>query len=825
MDGGEPQELTTTARYRAFISYDRSDRAFAKRLQRQLETYVLPLALRSIKPGIRRRARPLKPIFRDEDELVPGEDLPARIRAGLEQSQFLIVVCSPDAAQSPWVEKEVAIFQSLGRAKNVIPVVISGEPNAVAHGHDASLECLPSSLREVEPLWLDWRDARAPRSTLLRLVAALLSLGSFDELVRRDRARRVNQIITRTSIALIVTLAALGAGWRITQLISERANDRAQTIAESARRLLSDDDAEGAARLIVEAHRIDPRIDFDADYLDILNALKRIGPPLAAHGKDTSALYLLSNHRLLLEADREGGLFAWDLTAATSISLIAAHPERILVFHAAASHPDTVLYGGDGGTIGMIDIGASPLRAIVVGKLDQSVLTFASFQGEDYAVGHSGRVSRIHLEGANFRLEPVTELRGSGFLSADITYDGYLVAVSLQRGFGNRAMTIHRWRLGSRNEPSLIPARENSNDISCATVSRSASLIVTGSCDGILQFWDSASGRQIGKPRVGHRGEVELVRLSPNESVAASGGTDSTVRQWLVRVGLMYTGELRPVLRGHTDAIRTIAFSYDGQQLVSASKDGTIRVWDTRGALFELVMFDNSIGEIEEMPAFLPSDLKAQQTAEPVISADQSTRVSLLRTGVLEVADTRTQHREEIAFDTQPFWHLIVSSGGNKVGVRAYGGATRIWTRLGGWGEPVSATSSVAGPIALSDTRPWLALASERGRVSVIDYERNRVLARFTGAPEMGAYHARILSLQFDDAQNRILATTDRGTASWPLPRSATLTGAALASEVCAVVLPGSLGTITANDAEVEPTLSGRVGSDVCDGLRGDVRE
>lgn len=823
MDKDEPKELTTTIRYRAFISYDRSDRAFAKRLQRQLETYVLPLALRSIEPGIRRQARPLRPVFRDEDELVPGEDLSARIRAGLEQSQFLIVVCSPDAAESPWVEKEVAVFQSLGRATNVIAVVTSGEPNAVVHGHDASLECLPPSLRKVEPLWLDWRESRVPRSTLLRLVAALLSLRSLDELVRRDRARRVNQIITRTSIALIVTFAGLGAGWRITQLISDRANDRAQTVAESARRLLTDDDVEGAGRLIVEAHRIDPRIDFDVDYRNIINALKRVGPPLAAHGKDTPALYLHSNRRILLEADGEGSLFAWDLTTATSTALIAGRPEKILVFHAAASNPDTVLYGGGGGTIGMIDIGASPPRAIVVGKIDQPVLTFASFQGHDYAIGYSGRVSRLDLEGGNFRLTPVTELGGSGFLNASMTNDGFLVAVSVQGGSESRAMTIHRWRLGSRNEPSIIPARENSSDISCATVSRSASLIVTGSCNGILQFWDSASGRQIGQPLVGHRGIVEIVRLSPNESVVASGGSDSTVRLWLVRVGLMYTGQLRPVLRGHTRAIRTIAFSDDGQQLVSASTDGTIRVWDTRGALFEPDTFWESMQGDMEMPAAPP--FKVQQAAESVISADQSTRVSLLRAGVLDVADIRTQNRAEIAFDTQPFWHLIISSSGNKVGVRDFRGKTRIWTRTGGWREPVSTTNDGAGPMALSDTRPWLAIATKRGRVSVIDYERNRVLARFTGAPEFGAYSASILSLQFDDTQNRILATTDRGAASWSLPRSTVLTGAALASEVCAVVLPGSLGKITASDAEVEPTLSGRVGSDVCDGLRGDVRE
>src|SRR5262249_51074778 len=150
--------------------------------------------------------RPLKPIFRDEDELVPGNDLPTRIRLGLQRSEYLIVVCSPQAVSSEWVNKEILDFVSLGGRDRILAVVVDGEPNAAARGFAVDKECFPTALRfEIdliqnagdgmvavaskraveEPLWMNWRNGNyADRTEFLRLVAALLSLASLDELVK-----------------------------------------------------------------------------------------------------------------------------------------------------------------------------------------------------------------------------------------------------------------------------------------------------------------------------------------------------------------------------------------------------------------------------------------------------------------------------------------------------------------------------------------------------------------------------------------------------------------------------------------------------------------
>src|SRR5580658_6237516 len=133
-------------KYRAFVSYSRSDASAARLLQRRLETYVLPSASRALRPGVRFDRRPIRPVFRDEDELVPGQDLPGRIRDGLQSSEYLIVICSPAAHRSEWVQKHGLEFIQLGRRDRILAIVVDGEPETARRGLPSDLECLPKAL-------------------------------------------------------------------------------------------------------------------------------------------------------------------------------------------------------------------------------------------------------------------------------------------------------------------------------------------------------------------------------------------------------------------------------------------------------------------------------------------------------------------------------------------------------------------------------------------------------------------------------------------------------------------------------------------------------
>ena len=161
----------------------------------------------------------MRPIFRDREDFSAGPSLAAATIAALEASQFLIVVCSPNAAKSEYVNEEIRRFKEFGRSQFIIPVIVGGDPG---EGDD---QCFPPALRfkvgadgaltteREEPIAADARDSGDGKALATgKVIAGLLGIG-LDEIIRRaERERRRRTRFWSALAGVFLGLAIIAAG-------------------------------------------------------------------------------------------------------------------------------------------------------------------------------------------------------------------------------------------------------------------------------------------------------------------------------------------------------------------------------------------------------------------------------------------------------------------------------------------------------------------------------------------------------------------------------------------------------------------------------------
>ncbi len=215
--------------YDAFISYRHveRDRKWAEWLIDELERYRVPKSLQEqgVPPRIRK-------VFRDEDEVPASSDLNDQIKEALKASRFLIVVCSAFTPRSKWVEREIEIFNELGRDDQVLALLTEGEPgdsfpNAMLVRQRRMVE--PDGTTRIvredkEPLAADVRPRQGvsteklKRFALLRLVAVILGV-RFDDLRQREHERERGRIVRVAAAAAALFLLTLGLGFSYWDMI------------------------------------------------------------------------------------------------------------------------------------------------------------------------------------------------------------------------------------------------------------------------------------------------------------------------------------------------------------------------------------------------------------------------------------------------------------------------------------------------------------------------------------------------------------------------------------------------------------------------------
>jgi hypothetical protein len=236
--------------YDGFISYSHAaDDLLAPRLQSALQRFA--------KPWWKRRA---VRIFRDESTLSANPHLWSSITEALDTSGWFVLLLSPDAARSEWVNQEIAYWVENRDSKKILPVVTDGEFGW--DGSGVTGDAVPESLRGVfseEPRWVDVRWAKGEEQLDLqdpRFADAVADIASTirgipkDDLASeevRQHRRTVRTAWAAGGLVTILAIAAVGFGVQSSRNASEAERQsaivRSRELAASAINVVERDPA------------------------------------------------------------------------------------------------------------------------------------------------------------------------------------------------------------------------------------------------------------------------------------------------------------------------------------------------------------------------------------------------------------------------------------------------------------------------------------------------------------------------------------------------------------------------------------------------------
>ena len=217
--------MTEKQHYAAFISHRSNDKAFVFWLQKKLEHYSVG---RKIREKYNLRSKTVSPLCVDTYEFTSNE-LKKEIAQKLDQSEKMILICSfasaspvpdrldwsddpsqvkdwsADPSASGWVGFEIDYMLKNGRQKDIIPVVIEGDPEVGDCIHP-----LLKNLVKNDLLYYDFRKyKKTDRITFLKLVGATLGLENLGEIYDHDAKRKRVRAALFATLGITLTAAAV----------------------------------------------------------------------------------------------------------------------------------------------------------------------------------------------------------------------------------------------------------------------------------------------------------------------------------------------------------------------------------------------------------------------------------------------------------------------------------------------------------------------------------------------------------------------------------------------------------------------------------------
>lgn len=605
----KPQPSSQSFAYWAFLSYSHGDlrpcrwpflrwlhlqplirlrdRTWGRWFHQRLEAFRIPGWLAGQvdypgKPGGQR----LTKVFRDRDELPLSSDLGKSLYDALDASRHFVILCSPRAAQSKWINAEVQHTLETKDAGKIIAVILEGDPGSV----DPLKRCLPDGLRIESVRVIDARSGKAGKKAAVLQVIAFLT-GVPLEVIEQAHCQWRRWLWMRRGVACFLLLIA---GF-VLNSYHQRALAGATALAASrddltlARTALAADKSGEAMSHLARALRRTPGLD--PALHAALAALTQRSWALPAGPLSKASSIVHPNHvmipiRTAFAARKNQVAFA----EASQLQLHTLTEEgwKAQVFKTNSSGIATALdvskdgrrvaMGGDRGTIDIVDaLTAQPVGVPLQVPGAVQDLDFSADGSRLLAVANMGLetgfvVRRDLPKRGTFLFDVATGRLLSEQAGDSLAQAASLTADGRQIASGSLGGLVQRW--DSSQPTSSAKDLMLKEPVVQLAHNAAGDRLVVALASGSLGLFDATTGNCV-KAFESQSGLLLTASFSPDDAtIACAADNGSTILCDTV------PPSSNPRVMNPAGKMRSARFSADGLRLVTAGEDRLARVWD-----------------------------------------------------------------------------------------------------------------------------------------------------------------------------------------------------------------------------------------------------